>query len=70
MTRAAMKAGEFKDAEMEDDKTAPSPGKCKSDNQDECIKSGIGGSLDPVQIKTRNHQEFWYLLLPVLRQKQ
>eukprot|EP00957_Ditylum_brightwellii_P030408 2302795-Ditylum_brightwellii.AAC.1 len=53
MTRAATKAGEFKDAEMKDNKTAPSTGKRKSDDQDECIGSGIGGSLDPLEIKNK-----------------
>eukprot|EP00957_Ditylum_brightwellii_P040913 3097654-Ditylum_brightwellii.AAC.1 len=49
LTRAATKAGKSKDAVMKDNKTAPSPGKCKSDNQDVNIGRGDGGSPVPEQ---------------------
>eukprot|EP00957_Ditylum_brightwellii_P156279 11894879-Ditylum_brightwellii.AAC.1 len=44
LTRAATEAGKSKDVVMKDNKTAPSPGKRKSDDQEVRIVRGNGGS--------------------------
>eukprot|EP00957_Ditylum_brightwellii_P036373 2754053-Ditylum_brightwellii.AAC.1 len=61
LTRAAMKAGKSKDAVTKDNKTAPSLGKCKSDNQG--VNIGRGNKGNPVLEQRTNKKSLRSLIL-------
>eukprot|EP00957_Ditylum_brightwellii_P197414 15041400-Ditylum_brightwellii.AAC.1 len=61
LTRAATKVGKSNDVVTEDNKTAPSPGKRKSDDQDVNIGRGDGGN--PVLEQRTNKKSLRSLIL-------